>query len=137
MPLATVNWRPTARQLRLFGLSAIVALGLLGALLWFHHALPTAAVVCWAVGGVAGLLGLTGTAAGLPGYWVFTAVGFVLGNIIGRLLMAVVFYGVVTPMGLLARLFGRDRLRLKRPVGDSTWQDVPDITGADPYERQS
>lgn len=137
MSFLTVNWRPTSRQLRLFGLSVIVILGGVGALLLLHHKLPTAAYVCWTIAAVVGLLGLTGTRAALPGYWAFTAVGFILGNILSRLLLVLVYVLVVTSMGLIMKLIGRDRLRIKRREVRTHWLDVPAITGKDPYQRQS
>jgi len=39
--------------------------------------------------------------------------------------LAVVFYGVITPLGLAARLAGRDRLQLGPRIGASMWVDLP------------
>lgn len=45
-----------------------------------------------------------------------------LGNIPSRLLLAVLFYAVVTPIGLVMRATGRDSLRLRRqPGAPSYW----------------
>ena len=48
-------------------------------------------------------------------------VSFHVGQFMGRILLTVLFLLVVTPMGLLLRLFGKDLLRLKRPEADSYW----------------
>lgn len=36
-----------------------------------------------------------------------------LGGIVSKILLTVVFFGVITPIGLLMRLFGKDSMRLK------------------------
>ena len=47
--------------------------------------------------------------------------GMLLGAIIAPLVMIIVFFVVVTPIGLLMRLFGKDPLRLKRAATDTYW----------------
>jgi hypothetical protein len=50
-------------------------------------------------------------------------VSFHVGQVMGRILLTFVFLVVVTPMGLLLRLFGKDLLQLKRPpVASSYWR---------------
>ena len=68
----------------------------------------------------------TGTRLGLPAYWLWMGFVFVVGTVIGTLALAVVYFIVVTPLGLAARLAGRDRLGLRRPApGASLWQPLP------------
>lgn len=48
--------------------------------------------------------------------------GMLLGHIIAPLVMMLIFFLVVTPTGLLMRVFGKDPLRLKRfPANTSYW----------------
>jgi hypothetical protein len=50
-------------------------------------------------------------------------VSFHIGQVIGRILLTVFFLIVVTPLGLLLRLSGKDLLQLKRPTGaNSYWR---------------
>ena len=50
-------------------------------------------------------------------------VGFHIGQFMGKVLLVVLFLGVVTPLGLVLRLLGKDLLRLKRsPEASSYWQ---------------
>ncbi len=44
-----------------------------------------------------------------------------MGRIMTPLVMAVLFYGLITPVALLLRLKGDDPLRLKRTGGERTW----------------
>lgn len=53
--------------------------------------------------------------AGLNTLW--TRLGVLLGTIAGPIALAVLFYGVVTPIGAVMRLTGKDPLRLKRDPG--------------------
>ncbi len=43
-----------------------------------------------------------------------------------RILLTLVYFLIVMPMGFLARLFGWDELRLKRPAGDTFYSKAPD-----------
>ncbi len=45
-------------------------------------------------------------------FWI--KLGYFLGKIISPIVMGIVFFIIVTPIGLLLRLFGKDILRLKR-----------------------
>ena len=48
-------------------------------------------------------------------------VSFHIGQVMGRILLTLLFLLVVTPMGLLLRLLGKDLLQLKRPSSASTY----------------
>ena len=47
--------------------------------------------------------------------------GILLGNIISPIVMGIVFFLVVTPTGLIMRLFRKDILKLKKNSNDSYW----------------
>lgn len=47
--------------------------------------------------------------------------GMLLGAIVAPLVMMIIFFLVVTPIGLLMRLFGKDPLRLKRTGSEKTY----------------
>ena len=49
--------------------------------------------------------------------------GMLLGKIVSPIIMAFVFFGVVTPTGLIMKLFNKDLLKLKRKNKDSYWID--------------
>jgi carbamoyltransferase len=96
--------------------------------------------------------------AGLDGYWlwpwsllaVYYAVPLVqkplflawmhaaypLGWLLSHLFMAVLYYGCVTPIGMILRLFGYDPLQLRRPQRDSHWHQRPAPPPAERYFRQ-
>jgi len=51
--------------------------------------------------------------------WLFF--GFLLGLVVSPIVLGILFYAVITPFGLLMRLFGRDSLRLKSNPGLATY----------------
>jgi hypothetical protein len=67
----------------------------------------------WALGlgGVLVTLGLLLPAALAPVFKVWMKVGHVLGWINTRIILGILFYGLITPMGMVMRLFGWDAMR--------------------------
>jgi hypothetical protein len=136
MSLVTIDWHPDSRALRRFGVTVLIGAGAIGALLWFWSRAPTAALIAWSAGAALGLPGLTGTRVALPGYWLWMGVAFAFGSVMGRVLLGLVWYGMITPMGLAMRLFGRDRLELRRRDAATWWRDLPPPDGPERHERQ-
>ncbi|MBF0165442.1 MAG: hypothetical protein HQM01_13250 [Magnetococcales bacterium] len=63
--------------------------------------------------------------------------GLLLGKIVNPLVMALLFFGLFTPLGLLLRLFGRDVLRLKWGGAESCWiERQPDSLPPDSFKFQ-
>ena len=73
--------------------------------------------------------------------WIYIAwmsVAFVLGFVMAHVILAVLFYLVITPIGLLAKLAGKDFLSLKLDrAAKSYWipREKKPKSAAD-YERQ-
>ncbi|MGE0849372.1 MAG: SxtJ family membrane protein [Hyphomicrobiaceae bacterium] len=51
----------------------------------------------------------------------WTRLGLLLGAIMAPVVMGVIYFGLITPMALLARLLGKDFLRLKRDPEAATY----------------
>ena len=135
MSMVDIDWRPSPRELRKFGVVVMIGFGVVGAILLFASQSLFAAQVAWAAGGVLGLPALTGTVIGLPGYWLWMGIAFVMGNVVSRLLLTLIYYGLVTPIGLLRRLLGHDPLQMRRRRDDSYWHDIEKGSGDTGYER--
>ena len=136
--MISVQWNPERKQLRQF------------AAIWFP---AFCALVGWMVGKK------TGHWAGVEILWVVCAVvavavflppplirpvfvglilaTFPIGWVVSHVLLGVIFYGLVTPIGLILRLTGHDPLQLKPPAGDSLWKTPVGKTGPASYLRQS
>ena len=52
---------------------------------------------------------------------IWTRFGLFLGNLISPIVMGIIFFFVVTPIGLLMRLFGKDVLNLKNNKSSTYW----------------
>lgn len=128
--MVEINWNPSPRELRRWAFAVAAALGAAGLLFRFalagHFAAGHAmAPFMWAFGAFALATAGTGTRLGLPAYRAWMGFAWVAGTVIGTLALAFVFYGVITPLGVAARLLGRDRLRLRDPGGASGWVPLP------------
>ena len=124
MSLVRINWKPDVRERRKFGVAMLVGFGLISVLLYLKTQF-TAAYVCALIASVVGGIGLSGTAMALPFYWLWMAVAFVMGNIMSRVILSLFYYLIMTPIALLMRLMGRDKLALKSEAA-TYWVPVPD-----------
>ena len=124
------------RDLRKFGLivgGVFAALGLL--FLWRH---PGRSPYFLWPGGVLMLLGLVLPHALKWVYITWMSVAFVLGFVMAHVILTLLFLFVITPIGLVARLMGKDFLSLKlNRAAKSYWilRGSKTKSAAD-YERQ-
>ncbi len=138
--MTTINWSPSPRELREWALIVGAALGLAGVLFWFVDWGLFAggrgfAKFLWSFGVFAFLTGVTGTKLGLPAYWLWMAFVTCVSWVITHVSLALVYFLVVTPLGLLARLMGRDKLELRARNKDTYWHSLRDLPARNP-ERQ-
>ncbi len=108
---------PDKRELRRFGflVGAIVAILFGGLFPWlFEHSVP---LWPWVVSGI--LLGwaLILPKSLFPLYRAWMAIGKVLGWINSRIILGLIFYLMILPIGLVMRLFGRDPMRRRLDKG--------------------
>jgi hypothetical protein len=72
--------------------------------------------------------------------WIYTGwmmAAFPIGWVVSRLMLAVMFYGVVTPVAWVFRLMRRDGLHLRRGQVGSYWSAKAGAAAAEEYFRQS
>jgi hypothetical protein len=79
-----------------------------------------------------GPLGLVRPRLVKPVYVGWSVLAFPVGWCISTVMLAVLFYGVFTPVGLLFRLVGRDVLARRRPAVTTYWK--PKLAARDPRE---
>jgi hypothetical protein len=139
MSMIEINWNPEKKELRKFGLVAVVVLGAASIILRFRF-------------GVAGIWALTPAAAGLciclitlvsakaarVIYLGLTFAALPIGFVISVLLMAAFYFLVLTPVGLVFKLFGRDPLdRRFKPDTTTYWTPREHRDDLERYFRQS
>jgi len=111
MALIQINWDPSPRELRQFNVIWFPAcFAVAGGLVYYHSGSLTAAAVLWAVGLVLSLVGLFRPSFMRLIFVGWMALAYPLGWAVSHLLLAVTFYLVITPTGLVMRLLGRDPL---------------------------
>jgi len=95
-----------------------------GVLLWRQR--NAGAVLFLSLGGVLLLLAAAAPAllAGPHRAWLVFARA--LGRINSAVFLFLTFFLVLSPLGLLLRLFGRDELRRRGPAPGSTWEPYPE-----------
>ena len=106
--MITINRTPSARELAWFGALLGVFLGLAGAVVRWKAGAPGAARVLWIVAIVLPAVYYAVPPLRRPLYlgWMYAA--FPVGFAVSHLILAAAYYLVITPIGLLARLVGRD-----------------------------
>ena len=120
MKLVEMNWHPTDRQLRQFGVIGLVMLPLLG---WLWSSGVLGIGILAAVGLALAMLGLTYPQSLRPIFVGLSLVSLPLGWVVSELTLLVLFYGLFLPIGLLLRLLGRDPLDRKFDAqASSYWQ---------------
>lgn len=135
-----INWNPSPSEMRRWAVTIALALSVVGSLFYFvdwgiFSGGQGFARFLWSFGAVALLTGITGTKLGLPAYWAWMGFVKVVSSLIGYTCLFVVFYLVVTPMAVMARMIGRDRLQLNARGRGSYWINLDPRKGHNP-ERQ-
>jgi hypothetical protein len=125
------------RDLRKFGLMVGGVFVVLGLLMLLRHKLHYPYFLSPGVG-----LVLCGAILPRALKWVYIAwmsVAFVLGFVMAHVILTLFFSLIITPIGLVARLFGQDFLSLKLdPAAKSYWipRDNKQVKSPAEYERQ-
>jgi len=57
----------------------------------------------------------------LPFNRLWNAFGRLLGLVVNPIVLGIIFFGLITPLALLLKIFGRDELRLKEIKSQSSW----------------
>ena len=122
MSLIEINWNPDRRELRKFGLIALFVLGIAGVILRFIFgvaAMP--ALVVAAFGLFIFIVTLVSARAARAIYLGLTFAALPIGLVISVILMAAFYFLILTPVGLVFKIMGRDPLLRRFEPGASTY----------------
>ena len=89
----------------------------------------------WVVLGVLGTMALAIPAALRPVYYWWMRLALLLGRITTPIVLGIAFYFVLTPTGLLMRLFANDPMRRKKHVDAETYRVASTKTDRERLER--
>ncbi len=134
MKLVEVNWTPTTKQLRQFGLVCLGALPFLG---WLWSAGSTAMVWLTGTGVGLALVGLTFPMALKPVFIGLMLIALPIGMVVSELVMVLIYFGVFLPIGICFKLMKRDALkRSLDSESKSYWELKKPAKSAGSYYRQ-
>jgi len=130
----SIRFRENPREWRKSTWFTTFGLAALGTVLRWRHVLPNAE---WAWALI--LLALVSVAAWLRPAWfrgyyrLSLRLGYYSSQLVARLALALIFLLLLAPAGMLMRCFGKDLLRLKRPLNPATyWTETK---GSGPLDR--
>ena len=144
--LIEIDWKPDDATLRSFGFIALVGFGVLAGLAWTEklvfsaglgEARPFVAGGLLALGVLSTLLSLVWPRANWPLYAGLTLIALPIGFVLSYVIMGILFFGLITPVGIVFRLLGRDPLnRGFDPEASTYWADARPARDRESYFRQ-
>ena len=138
MSLLQINRNPSARELRQFaGIWFPLFLAIVGGVLWVKFDLPLAAPILWTLAAVLAVVGILRPPVIRPLFVGWMIAAYPIGWLFSHALMAVVFFGIMTPIGFVMRLFGYDPMRQRvDPAANTYWKQHTTGSEAAEYFRQ-
>jgi hypothetical protein len=131
-----VKWQPDARELRRFAIAMLVGFFVLGALsAWRAKGIGAGSIILWSIGvtlALAAFVPKLGRIAYLAVYLPTSIIGYVVSNV----MLTLMFFLVITPLGIVLKLMGKDRLQQRRHNRTTQWSPVKETKTEDSYYRQ-
>ena len=128
--------KETKKDLRKFGLTVGIVLVAIGTLLFYFE--KSSAIYFTIIGGLLILLGILFPQLLKPLNKIWMGLAIVLGFIMTRVILTTLFYLVITPIGFLAKIFGKKFMLLKYDKSAKTYWEKRSIIPKKQidYERQ-
>lgn len=141
-----IDWKPDEGTLKQFGFIALFGFLLLAVLAWLQllvfAALPdsireTVVGALCVLAVVSTLFSLVAPRANLPIYIGLTVLAYPIGFVLSYLIMGFLFFGMITPLGLIFRVIGKDPMNRRfDSAAASYWSDPRPPRGNESYFRQ-
>jgi len=114
----------------------LIGFFVLGALsAWRAWGIATGSIVLWSIGAtlaVAALVPKLGRIAYLAVYLPTSIIGYIVSNV----MLTLMFFLVITPLGFILKLMGKDLLQQRRQKRKTQWTPVKDTRTEESYYRQ-
>jgi len=132
-----LNLNPSKRELRTFGFGTLAFLAFIGWIVWRRSGSIYAAGGVVAVGMLVALLGIVVPNAIRPLFIALNVVSYPMAWGSSHVLMALIFYLVVTPLAVIMKLSGRDPMERRFDSSvQSYWKRRSDKFDSRRYFRQ-
>jgi hypothetical protein len=137
MALVAINWNPDRKTLAEFSEFGMFFLGMVAAPMAYFKGQPTVAAAFW-IAAVAGrVLGVAKPEWLKPVFVGLMVATWPIGWVVSHVALGLLFYGVITPIGGLMRLMGRDPMTRRFERSASTyWESYNPDRGMSRYLRQ-
>jgi len=132
---ADIPRAPEVRTLRQFSGLCLLLFGGAAAWRWWSGSTDLRTIAL-AIGGATGVVGLVRPRFVRPVFVVWLMLSFPIGWAVSRLILAVLFYGVFTPIGVVFRMMGRDVLKLRPDRRSDSYWTPKDQSSGRSYYRQ-
>ncbi len=137
MALITVNTNPTRRELRQFGFIWLGFLLFFGLIAWFRFGSAAVAKGLWVAAVVVPLIGWFVPALMKAVFIGMSFAAFPIGFVVSHVVLAAVYYLILTPIGIVMRLIGYDPMRRRfEPDASSYWIEREPHPDPKQYFRQ-
>ena len=136
--MISIQWNPERKQLRQFaGIWFPAFCALVGWSIARKTGYWQEVEVGWIVAGVISIAGLVFPPIIRPVFVGLILLTYPIGWVVSHVLLGLIFYGIVTPIGIILRLTGHDPLQINAPLGNSLWKSPTGKTDPASYLRQS
>ena len=106
-----INWNPSRKELRIFAVLEVIFFGIVAWMLYGKTGSQTVALTMFGIAAIVGIAGFCLPKYMRIGYVVWMAAVMPIGWVVSHLVLGFAFFLVITPIGLVMRLFGRDPLQ--------------------------
>jgi hypothetical protein len=136
--MIATQWNPDRKQLRQFAgiwfpaFCALVGWSIARKTGHWHEV-----EIGWATAGIISIAGLVFPPLIRPIFVGLILLTYPIGWVVSHVLLGLIFYGIVTPIGIILRVTGHDPLQINAPLGNSLWKSPTGKTDPASYLRQS
>ena len=121
MAVIKINRNPSARELNWFGVIVLALFGVIGGLVYWRAGSLTGPAVLWSIGGSIFLVYYAVVPMRRLLYLGWMHAIYPIGWTISHLVLAVVYFLVLTPIGVIMRLLGRDPMQRRLDPSAGTY----------------
>jgi hypothetical protein len=130
-----IEFQPSTRTLRQFAAMCVAVFGCLAAYETLRNGVTTRCLI-WNVLALVGVVGLIRPQTLRLIFVASMIVAWPMGWLVSHVILAVLYFGMFTPVAVVFRLLGRDALALRRPQRKSYWTAKPTPRDVRRYFRQ-
>jgi hypothetical protein len=113
MAVVEINWNPSPKQLRVFSMLQVIFFAIVAAWLHYGTSYERTATIVLVVSLVVGVVGFAWPPPMRVVYVVWMAIVFPIGWTVSHVVLAVLFYLVITPIAIIMKLCRYDSMQRK------------------------